>query len=58
MRHLKSLQDQLRECRQQTEKLQIEWSTAENHLIALAMARDNQMVEEQRIREGSDEIKW
>lgn len=51
-RILKGLQMQLDECRRATEATQRRWSDAEQHLINVAMARDQQAVQEEKLREG------
>ena len=51
-RQLKSLQHQLDECRSKTESIQQQWSKAEHHLLNLAMTRDHQSLEEEKIRDG------
>jgi len=51
-RVLKSLQDQVNQCRNETESIQRQWSDAELALLTVAMARDQQAVEEDKLRQG------
>ena len=51
-RQLKSLQDQLNQCRSETESIQKQWSAAEQSLISVAMVRDQQAVQEEKLRQG------
>ena len=51
-RALKSLQDQLNQCRTETESIHRQWSDAEQSLISVAMIRDQQAVQEEKLRQG------
>lgn len=51
-RIIKGLQEQLDECRRSTESTQRRWSETEQNLISVAMARDYQAVQEEKLREG------
>lgn len=52
-RVLKSLQDQVKQCRNETESIQRQWSDAGLLLLSVAMARDQQAVEEDKLRQGN-----
>lgn len=51
-RALKSIQDQLNQCRTETESIHRQWSDAEQSLISVAMIRDQQAVQEEKLRQG------
>ena len=51
-RVLKVFQEQLDQVRRATETLQRQWSDAEQQLLGVAMTRDHQAVEEEKLREG------
>lgn len=55
-RVLKALQKQLDQVRQATQSLQRQWSETEQQLLSVAMTRDHQAVQEERLREGKAEI--
>ena len=51
-RAIRSLHAQLDKLRNDCDELQRQWSRAEQHLISVAMARDTQTIEEEKVREG------
>lgn len=53
-RVLRALQEQLDQVRQTTDSLQRQWSEAEQQLLQVAMTRDIQAVEEEKLREGTN----
>lgn len=55
-RVLRLLHQQLDQVRRDTESLQRQWSDAEQLLLSVAMARDHQSVQEEKLREGEWDI--
>lgn len=51
-RVLRALQIQLDQIRQTTDNLQRQWSEAEQQLLVVAMTRDHQAVQEEKLAEG------
>lgn len=54
-RALKALHQQLDDVRRATETMQRQWSEAEHLVLSVAMTRDHQAVEEEKLREGERE---
>lgn len=51
-RAIRALHGQLDKLRADCDELQRQWSRAEQHLIGVAMARDGQTLQEEKLREG------
>ena len=52
-RQLKAVQENIEECRRKAESVQLEWRQAEQQLIAVAMVRDQQSIQLERLSIGT-----